>query len=190
MAYEFKKLSDVAAVETPADTANVLIEEDGVIKKVAKEKVAPVVEALPLPETATVGQMFKVSEVDENGKVTKVEAVDMPSGNEYDAIVAELTVDDDTRAWQLVDGVGYSAIVGKIRNGKIPNVLVISSLQGGINVNEICEGQVTIWKLTGWEPIASDDSIALSLQMPCYESMTFYYLTINPDNTVFMWQPD
>ena len=35
MAYEFKKLSDVAAVETPADTANVLIEEDGVIKKVA-----------------------------------------------------------------------------------------------------------------------------------------------------------
>ena len=34
MAYEFKKLSDVAAVEIPADTANVLIEEDGIIKKV------------------------------------------------------------------------------------------------------------------------------------------------------------
>lgn len=34
MAYEFKKLSDVAAVETPADTANVLIEEDGAVKKV------------------------------------------------------------------------------------------------------------------------------------------------------------
>jgi hypothetical protein len=33
MAYEFKKLSAVEAVETPADTANVLIEEDGVIKK-------------------------------------------------------------------------------------------------------------------------------------------------------------
>lgn len=33
MAYEFKKLSDVAAVEIPADTANVLIEEDGVVKK-------------------------------------------------------------------------------------------------------------------------------------------------------------
>lgn len=34
MAYEFKKLSEVAAVETPADTANVLIEEDGAVKKV------------------------------------------------------------------------------------------------------------------------------------------------------------
>lgn len=32
-AYEFKKLSDVTAVETPSDTANVLIEESGVVKK-------------------------------------------------------------------------------------------------------------------------------------------------------------
>lgn len=39
MAYEFKKLSDVEVVETAADTANVLIEEDGVIKKVAKSEV-------------------------------------------------------------------------------------------------------------------------------------------------------
>ena len=41
MAYEFKKLSDVATVETPADTANVLIEEDGVIKKAPKENIIP-----------------------------------------------------------------------------------------------------------------------------------------------------
>lgn len=33
-AYEFKKLSDVTAVETPSDTANVLIEESGAVKKV------------------------------------------------------------------------------------------------------------------------------------------------------------
>ena len=36
---EFKKLSDVAVVETPAETANVLIEEDGVIKKAPKTAV-------------------------------------------------------------------------------------------------------------------------------------------------------
>ena len=42
MAYDFKKLSDVAVVETPADNANVLIEEDGVIKKVAKGEVGGV----------------------------------------------------------------------------------------------------------------------------------------------------
>lgn len=39
MSYEFKKLSDVEVVETPADIANVLIEEDGVIKKAPKTAV-------------------------------------------------------------------------------------------------------------------------------------------------------
>lgn len=39
MAYEFKKLSDVEVVETPTDSANVLIEEDGVIKKAPKTAV-------------------------------------------------------------------------------------------------------------------------------------------------------
>jgi hypothetical protein len=36
---EFKKLSEVEIVESPADNANVLIEEEGVIKKVAKSAV-------------------------------------------------------------------------------------------------------------------------------------------------------
>lgn len=36
---DFTKLSDVAVVETPSDTANVLIEENGVIKKTPKTAV-------------------------------------------------------------------------------------------------------------------------------------------------------
>lgn len=39
MALEFKKLSDVESVEVVAETANVLIEEDGVIKKAPKTQV-------------------------------------------------------------------------------------------------------------------------------------------------------
>lgn len=39
MAYEFKKLSDVEAVEAISDNANVLIEENGVIKKAPKAEV-------------------------------------------------------------------------------------------------------------------------------------------------------
>lgn len=39
MAYNFKKLSDVEVVETPADAANVLIEENGVIKRAPKSEV-------------------------------------------------------------------------------------------------------------------------------------------------------
>lgn len=71
MAYEFKKLSDVAAVETPADTANVLIEEGGVIKKVAKDEVGGV-----KVDTAKVGQTIVVKSVDENGKPTEWECAD------------------------------------------------------------------------------------------------------------------
>ena len=39
MAYEFKKLSDVEVVAEPTESANVLIEEDGVIKKAPKTAV-------------------------------------------------------------------------------------------------------------------------------------------------------
>lgn len=39
MAYEFKKLSDVDVVAEPTESANVLIEENGVIKKAPKTAV-------------------------------------------------------------------------------------------------------------------------------------------------------
>ena len=39
MSYEFKKLSDVEVVAEPIETANVLIEEDGVVKKAPKSAI-------------------------------------------------------------------------------------------------------------------------------------------------------
>lgn len=39
MAYNFKSIADVDMVEAPAETANVLIEEDGIIKKAPKTAV-------------------------------------------------------------------------------------------------------------------------------------------------------
>lgn len=39
MAYNFKSIADAEVVETPADTANVLIEENGLIKKAPKTAV-------------------------------------------------------------------------------------------------------------------------------------------------------
>lgn len=40
MSYEFKRLSDVEVVEQPLSTANVLIEEEGVIKKASREVIS------------------------------------------------------------------------------------------------------------------------------------------------------
>lgn len=72
---EFKKLSDVEIIETPIDTANVLIEEDGVIKRVPKDEVGGIKVA-----AAEVGQTIVVKAVDENGNPTEWEAVDLPEG--------------------------------------------------------------------------------------------------------------
>lgn len=76
MAYEFKKLGDVEVVETPMDTANVLIEEDGVIKKVAKDEVGGV----KVASAAEVGQTIVVKAVDKNGKPTEWECANFPEG--------------------------------------------------------------------------------------------------------------
>lgn len=99
-AYEFKKLSDVTAVETPSDTANVLIEEDGVIKKVAKNSVGETSEAI-LGKIATVDAVEEPSEtanvlIEESGAVKKVPIASVGSGiktaiitdNVYDAFIA------------------------------------------------------------------------------------------------------
>ena len=42
MAYEFKRLGEVAVVETVTDETNVLIEEDGVIKKTVRKNIGNV----------------------------------------------------------------------------------------------------------------------------------------------------
>lgn len=44
MSLEFKKLSEVTAVENVDDTANVLVEEEGIIKRVPKSKIGGGVE--------------------------------------------------------------------------------------------------------------------------------------------------
>ena len=47
---------------------------------------------VPAPATAQVGQIVKVKSVDESGKITETEAVDMPSGGSYTLPIASSTV--------------------------------------------------------------------------------------------------
>lgn len=69
MDYGFKKLSDVDVVETPNESAHVLIEENGVIKKAPKDEVG----GIRVKSEAEVGQILVVKAVDENGKPTEWE---------------------------------------------------------------------------------------------------------------------
>ena len=62
--------------------------DEGSKKLATEDKITEL--ALPLPESAAVGQFIKVLEVDESGKVTATEAVDEPDENDALELVAEL----------------------------------------------------------------------------------------------------
>lgn len=93
MSYEFKKLSDVDIVETPSETANVLIEEDGVIKKA--------------PKTA-VGGGGSSNEYD------MIIQVKLTDGTAY--------FDVPSSQYKIISTIGYDKILNKIEQGYMPNV--------------------------------------------------------------------
>lgn len=88
MAYNFKKINDVPVVEAMKDNLNVFIEDSGKMAKIPANKMIPedvalksdIPESIPVPATAEVGQVIAVKAVDENGKPTEWEAVNMDSG--------------------------------------------------------------------------------------------------------------
>lgn len=75
MAYEFKKLSNVSAVDSVSDNTNVLIEENGTIKKVSKSAVGETAEKIiskiaEVPSTTSVTDTTNVL-IEENGEIKK-----------------------------------------------------------------------------------------------------------------------
>lgn len=124
---EFKKLSAVEVVETVSDVAHVLIEENGVIKRVPKDEVG----GIKVASAAEVGQAIVVKAVDENGKPTEWECADMggtddTSGSGYDAIIKYNTNGDDS---ELVFG-SYANILAKLRAGEWINVAIYKPEDG------------------------------------------------------------
>lgn len=71
---EFKRLSDVEVVAEPTDSANVLIEENGVIKKTPKDEIGG---GIKVASTAEVGQTIVVKAVDEAGNPTEWECANV-----------------------------------------------------------------------------------------------------------------
>lgn len=74
--------------------------------EIAAEVIAGGVEAelgeepLPAPASAAIGQIVKVKSVDENGKITQTEAVDMPSGggSPSSALICDITLAEAAQA--------------------------------------------------------------------------------------------
>mgnify|MGYP004532252561 CR=1 FL=1 len=111
----------------PAGADYVLTDADKT--EIAKEVIAGGVEAtlgpvpLPAPATAAVGQIIKVKTVDESGKVTGTEAVDMPQGGGANISlgvtgaavgqlvkISEVDADGKPTAWEAFDPAKWTKI--------------------------------------------------------------------------------
>ena len=97
MAYEFKKLSDVNVIEAMKDGLNVLVEDGGEIVKLAANSMIPEDVALKsdivlAPTVASVGQTIVVKSVDESGKPTEWEAMDISAGGDATEKTVEATL--------------------------------------------------------------------------------------------------
>lgn len=102
MAYEFKKLSEVDVVESPSDAANVLIEENGIVKKAPKTVVGETAEAI-LGKIAAVDAADEPTDeanvlIEESGSLKRVPASSIGgfktaiiTDNWYDAFLNEAT---------------------------------------------------------------------------------------------------
>lgn len=110
---EFKKLSDVEIIETPIDTANVLIEEGGVIKKAPKSAVGTV-------------KSVNGVEADENGDVAIETAAswnDLKDKPFYEEAKKSLVVEGMSNSYGSYSlQLGESIVTGKTYTFIIDNV--------------------------------------------------------------------
>ena len=84
MSYEFTKLSDVTLVNTPASSANVLIEENGTVKKVPKAEVGTKLSDATLVGTPASNANVLIEESGVLKKVPKAEIGAQADWNETD----------------------------------------------------------------------------------------------------------
>lgn len=115
---EFKRLSDVEAVETISDAANVLIEENGDIKKVPKDEIGGGINVA----FAEVGQTIVVKSVDENGKPTEWECVDVSSGVGFGF---DVVVFDGNNNNAMLSYGSYDGLKSKIDNKQAMLVAIV-----------------------------------------------------------------
>lgn len=176
MAYEFKKLSDVAVVEIPADTANVLIEEDGVIKKVAKKSVGETSEAI-LGKIATVDAVEEPSEtanvlIEESGAVKKVPIASVGSGiktaiitdNVYDAFIARESELPKEQVFRCVN-MTYEEAKAIILSGESLDVFFKCLIE---------EVMMNSHAFAGYVPVEGADMIVISVLHPSEPYFLFW----------------
>ena len=163
---EFKKLSTVEAVEAVSDTASVLIEENGVIKRAPKDNISG---GIKITSTAEVGQTIVVKAIDDNGQPIEWE-YDQP-----DILITEFGYHmpgADTNSVTVTYKNSYADVVNKIHKGL--RVKAVYELRTGEDGN--------LWTYSQANCNIYDLDYLLLLNTPFLfeeEGSIFGYLTIN-----------
>lgn len=142
---EFKKLSAVEAVDAVSETANVLIEENGVIKKADK---------------ALIGAQADWAETDESSvSFIKNKPENIGGGGGYDAVIRYVEPWENP---ELISG-SYDDLVAKVKNGEWVNVLVYGTMIP-YNIyttrvtNVLADWDESHYVKIAFEPLAGDTS--------------------------------
>lgn len=125
---EFKKLSDVEVVESVSNAANVLIEENGVIKKAPKTQVGGAGggdKCVNITSTAEIGQTIIVKNVDVEGNPIEWECVDFIKDEEPDLIMSVYNSSSSsaiTSSSFRIDFGNVDNVIAAINENRKPNV--------------------------------------------------------------------
>lgn len=153
---EFKKLSAVEAVEAVSDTANVLIEENGVIKKAPKDEVGTDMKKLSAVETVeSVSDTANVL-IEENGVIKKAPKTAVGGGggfSNFDKNYYIITLRDSEPAVFVTDGL-YQALVAYCEE-KIPINIIVSHL-GTFLLVQSCRNETDYIILNFHAPYSGD----------------------------------
>ena len=169
---EFKKLSAVEAVEAISDTASILIEENGIIKRAPKDEIGG---GIKVASAAEVGQTIVVKAVDADGMPTEWECANLSV--ESDMVIAikdffwnsptSLTADRFS-----IESGGLEAVKNALISGNTPIV----------KVKYYCDD----WN-DGRSVAAGEFSCASSKYD---ESVSFYYINDLGRHRIFMYFND
>jgi hypothetical protein len=153
--------------------ANKMIPEDVALK-------SDIPEAIPVPATAEVGQVVAVKAVDENGKPTEWEAVDMNAGSGLtDFLIYFDEAVDGSKTWHA--NMTGTQFVSLLNNKTLGNLIV--------RRYALYEGQYVLYEINDQHTyFASTDTNMVQFIFRNYQDGEFY-IQLNADGTLQEWSP-
>lgn len=183
----FKKLSDVTSVESVSENTNVIIEEDGVIKKVSNffRQILNKIAQVDITEEPSDKSYVLV---EEGGFVKRVPKTSVGGSVGYDIIIYGDMSDEagyNGKDWQYVKG-SYEDLKNMFENGAFPSIAVYAkgydNTGSGFRVIPVYGINAPYYEDIG--------VISILLARAMEGDYPSHYIDAHDDNTLSCWSPD